>query len=646
MSHTPTLSPPPEPLTAIPSRAPAPPTGEPPLAVQEITHRLRAELAATTERARQARLLMEVANLEERSGDEPAAARDYLAAYNADQSFREPLEGLVRLLEKRRSLKNLGKLVDALVRVATEPDEKVRALLMRSAYQADVADDLASAKDSAREATTVEEAPAAERASAWLALEVLAGRTGDPATREVALAERSKYATQPTWRALLLVDRARMAAAAEQFEAACSLLQEARSLDSAATWTAATLLEELTREPTGAPAAGVVRDRAEMHANALDETAALVEQAVLDGARGDALGVPLWAREPRRLVDAWLRAAESRRLVGQLDRAASTLDHAIEYLGAIEADDVRLPEAAVLHARIRLAEQTGDTALAAQLAEKRLATEKDGALAAALAMRVAEQAASQGDGARAFEALSRAIRSDARCLPARALQLDMLADGGDPAAFAAQLESFADHLATDEARGRAFLLAAFVWAVHAKDVAGAKAALSQAAMYGVPQWTTARVARALASISDDLGWYEEATRRLLAAGSDEGEVVSLYVELVRLRHARGDAEGEAKALRDMAGSPKGGWLSRVLEAFLPHPGAAPREEPGSGEGAASSPARDRSRAAVEELPRSRRIRSSRALSRFWRPFARSPATTRRRHGVSSAGSRTPILRTP
>ena len=46
--------------------------------------RLRAELAATTDRTRQARLLTEIADLEERSGDEPAAARDYLAAYNAD----------------------------------------------------------------------------------------------------------------------------------------------------------------------------------------------------------------------------------------------------------------------------------------------------------------------------------------------------------------------------------------------------------------------------------------------------------------------------------------------------------------------------------------------------------------------------------
>src|SRR5262249_29488772 len=147
------------------------------------------------------------------------------------------------------------------------------------------------------------------------------------------------------------------------------------------------------------------------------------------------------------------------------DRAAATLDRALTPVASVNTDEARLAEGALVSARIRIAEQTGDTALAAQLAERRLATEKDGALAAALAMRIAEHAAAQGDAAKAFEALSLAVGSDAGCLPARALQLDMLAGGGDPSVFAAQLESFAEHLASDNARGRAFLLAAYIWAI-------------------------------------------------------------------------------------------------------------------------------------------------------------------------------------
>jgi hypothetical protein len=318
---------------------------------------------------------------------------------------------------------------------------------------------------------------------------------------------------------------------------------------------------------------------------------------VVDAAWGETQGIPRWVRQRSRLVDAWLRASEARRAMGQLDQAAATLDRALEHIAAMDGDEARLAEAAVATARIRIAEQTGDTALSAQLAERRLANEKNGGVAAALAMRVAEHAASEGDAQRALDALSRAIASDPGCLPARALQLDMLADGGDPAAFAAQLESFADHLATDEARGRAFLLAAYVWAVRANDAAGAKAALSQAAMYGIPPSTTGRVARALASIAGDSAWYEEATKRLLAAGGTEAEAVSLYVELVRSRHARNDADGAARALREMAGAPKGTWLARVLEAFLP-PGEAP---PDTDPERTISSGGARGRAAVEEL---------------------------------------------
>jgi tetratricopeptide (TPR) repeat protein len=563
-----------------------------------MVRRLRAELGATGDRARQSRLLTEIADLEERAGDEPAAARDYLAAYNADSSFREPLEGLVRLLEKRRSLKNLGKLVDALSRVASTPDEKVRALLMRATYQADVSNDLGDAKALTREASEVEGAAVAEQASAWLTLEVLAGRTGDTATREEALTRRADFASSPTWKALLLVDRARVAAAAGEIEQGLSLVKEARALGSEATWAATLMLEQLAHDHPGLPGSDEARARAEVQAAALDATATLLDEARTDAGRGDALGVPQWMRQPARLVDAWLRAAECRRALGQLDRAAVTLDRALELVATLPGDLTALAEATVATARIRIAEQTGDTATGARLAERLLATEKNPSLAAALAMRVAEHAAAEGDAARSLAALSRAIASDPGCLPARALQLDMLADGGDPAAFAAQLESFADHLGSDDARGRAFLLAAYVWAIRANDVAGAKAALSQAAMFGVAPSTIGRTARALAAVAGDAAWYEEATKRLLAAGGTEGEAVGLYVELVRSRQARNDAEGAARALREMAGAPRGAWLARVLEAFLPaspEPAAdADPERTVSSQGA-------RSREAVEEL---------------------------------------------
>jgi lipopolysaccharide biosynthesis regulator YciM len=595
MSQTPTISQPPEPLGPTPSRVPPPPAADAVAEIEGTVRRLRAELTASPDRARQARLLAEIADLEERAGDEPAAARDYLAAYNADATFREPLEGLVRLLEKRRSLKNLGRLLDALARAASTPEEKVRGLLMRASYQADVAGDLSDAKAAAREATETEGAPPIELASAWLNLEVLGGRAGDPATREEALAQRAALATDPGWRALLLIDGARLALTAGETERGFALLDQARGLGSAATWTALTTLENAARGRDGATDIGDGK-RAGVHAGALEAMASLVQESLADAARGDAVGVPLWMRDPLRLVDLWLRAAEARRLAGQLDGAAQVLDLALESVAGLEDGSSAIAAAALAHARIRAAELSGDRPLAARLAEQRLPRETDGGVAAALALRVADQAAAEGNAARALDALARAISSDPGSLPARALQLDMLAEGGDAAAFAAQLESFAEHLATDEARGRSFLLAAYVWALRANDVAGAKAALSQAAMYGVAPSTIGRVARSLASIAGDASWYEDATKRLIAAGAD-GDAVWLYVDLVRARHARGDEDGAAKAVREMAAVSRGTWLSRVLEAFLPRP--EPSSEVDPEQTLSRGGARDQ--AAIEEL---------------------------------------------
>ena len=121
----------------------------------------------------------------------------------------------------------------------------------------------------------------------------------------------------------------------------------------------------------------------------------------------------------------------------------------------MSGDEARVASGAVVAARIRIAEQTGDTAARRAPRGGAPRDREERRFAAALAMRVAEHAASDVDAPHALAALSRAIGSDPGCLPARALQLDMLADGPDAGAFAAQLESFADHLATDEARGRA-----------------------------------------------------------------------------------------------------------------------------------------------------------------------------------------------
>jgi tetratricopeptide (TPR) repeat protein len=568
MSQTPiTQSQAPEPIDAA-SRGASQPNVDGTVALEGTVKRLRAELAGAVDKSRQARLLSEIGEIEERTGDEPGAARDYLAAFNVDPTFREPLEGLVRLLERRRSLKNLGRLVDALARAATTPEEKARALLTKGAYLEDVSADLDGAKNAVREATQVD-APILDAAAAWLSLELVAAKTGDTATREEALAERIKSSIDPTWRGLLLIDAAKVATSLGDVDRALGILEEARAIGGAATYSAALAIERLARKEAGLVGSDEARTRGEAHAASLETQGRLLFESTANPDRGNSLGVPLWARNPTMIADAWLRAARLRRGAGEIGKAAQILDRAREALSNGEMKAPGLVDAAIATERVRIAELMGDTALAAELAASRLEKEEDGGVAASLAMRVAEHAANSGDGHRALEALSRAIERDPASLPARALQLDLLADGGDATTFASQLESFADHLATDEARGRAFILAAWIWGVRAGDTSGAKAALSQASMYGVAPGTVARLARAMAAVRGDTAWYEDATKRLVSSGAGEEEVVPLLLELYRARAARGEIELAAKSLREIGNAPKGAWLGRVLEAFAP-----------------------------------------------------------------------------
>ena len=543
---------------------------------------LRAEVAGTTDKSRQARLLGEIGELEESAGDETSAAKDYLTAYNSDAQFREPLEGLVRLLERRRSLKNLGKIVDALHRSAQLPEEKARALLAKAAHLEEASQDLAAAKGAALEAAELPP-PDPEAAQAWLMLEMLAAKLGDGALREQALFERAKRAGDPAWRALLEIDLAKVRGATGDVDAALGSLESARKGDTEATFGALVAIERLVRAEPGLPGGDEAIARAKVFGDTLEAEARLLDSAIKDPARGDELGVPRWMRTTPHLAGAWLRAADTRRAAGQVTEAGALLDLALQ-LVATAGDDGALLEPALVNARIRIAELVGDTALAATLAKKRLDTEKDGGVAAALAMRIAENAASEGDADAALEALLSAIRHDPACIPARALQLDLLADAADPTIFAGQLEAFAEHLTTDDARGRAYLLAAYVWGVRAKDSAGAKAALVQAAAAQIPALVLARVARMIAGATGDHAWFEETTQRLVAASApdapgdarakaDESEISQAWFHLARTALGRGDTKGTKLALAQLGATANGAWLSRALEAFLPESSA-------------------------------------------------------------------------
>lgn len=581
-------------------------------AVAAAVGRLRDEVTATADKPRRARLLYEAAEIQERGGDEPGAARDYLAAYNSDTSFREPLEGLVRLLERRRSLTNLGKLIEALVAAAATPEERARALTQRALFAEDVQRDLEGARGAAREATETG-AGAADLGPAWLALELVAAKLGDAALREEALAGRAELTEDPTWRGLLLTDVGLLAAVSGETDRALDILWRARDEGGQAGFHAARMVERVVQADPGLPGSDDFRARHRRLAEALEARAEMIHDATRSAESGDAVGVPRYCRSIEYAVDLFLRAADARRLASELGRGAQLLDRSLEVLrenlprredeptasGEVGREVAAAIERLVLTARLRLAELAGDTALAADLADKRMVGETDGGVAASLAMRIAEHAASEGDVARALDALSRANERDPASAPARALTVDILADGPDGARFATELEELSRQCQTNDAKGRALLLAAYVWGTRASDAPRARDALVRAEATGVPKETIARFGRTLASIREDRAWYEDATRELIdvlaaAKGAINAELPLLWIELARIRLARGDDAGAQQATTALRERPEGAWLGRVLDGLGVVGGAGDENTPPADVAA-------RARTALEEL---------------------------------------------
>ncbi len=505
--------------------------------------RLREELDWCEGELTRAVLLHEIALLEDARGDESSAARDHLEAINAEPEFSEPLERLIAILRGRGSQKNLEKLLERLVEVADGSEERARALLERARYLYEEERDFAGAVAALEEATA--ERP--DDATLWLLLELCAVEAEDSELRVRALVARAGACENPNWQSLLRISAAKLKLESGDGDGALAELDAALETKSESTFLVLQTLEDIARE----------LDRDDVLARSLEAQAAVLSSArESDG--DNPFGVPSHMTSAEHSADALYRAAEAHRRRGEVDAANKDLDAAQKLL----------PEDPVLtRARINLAQASGDTETAASFAKAALDRGAKGALAAALWMRVAERAAELGDAAGALNAVNEALENNPNCIPARVLQLD-LCSATDASAFASALEAAHEQLSVDEARARCFLLAADSWARRAGDTAGAKAALSQAGMVGASPGTVARVSRYLSSLMGEAAWYDEATRRLLAAGAAESELAGLWFELVRSRLARGELDSARQTLTGLATAPGGARLAHLLGGYV------------------------------------------------------------------------------
>jgi hypothetical protein len=513
--------------------------------VTSVMQRLRAEHDATESSAIKAMLLHELGVLAETLGDEAGAARDQLGAVNADPDFREPLERLIAIIERRQSYKNLGKLLERLVRVAETPEERARALLDQASFASDHEGDDGTARMLLEQAA--DESP--DDAALWLALELSAGKTSDGDLRDRSLAARARLASDPLWKALLLIDLGELRSIGGETVTARQALEEAVGLRSSATFEALEALAAFARQNT-AP---------DVEERALEAIADAIALSLTNPDAADAVGVPRYRRSAAQAAYAWLLAADKKRARGDVAGATALLDQALELVPS---------DALLVRARLHAAEVAGDTATAARLSRAELERGVKGELAAALELRIAEAAAADGDPTGARAAIERALAADPSSIPARALYLDILAGGSDPQALATALEGTAEHLPSDAAKARHYLMSAEVFARSVGDAQGAKLALSQAALSGTPPALVGRLARLLAALTGDTAWYEEATRRLMAQGATEGEPAALWLELGRARALRGERAGALAAFQSMAKLPESAWLGHALSACV------------------------------------------------------------------------------
>lgn len=542
----------------IPPQAPAAST---PLAAgPDMISRLRAEAEAAEDPTRKAVLLHEAAELEERAaGDELGAAREYLAAFNLDATFREPLEALVRILERRRSLKNLGRVLDSMSKAAETSEERARSLRALASDAIDVKNDRDGARDFLEQAV---DADASDQA-AWLMLEIDAGLRNDGEARRRALARRVELASDSKWAGLLRVDLAEEKAEGGEVDDALDVLVEVVTSQDEAAFRACEVAERLARKG----------ERLDREGWALVQRGEIVLESIGYPPSRRGRGVPRSLRRSGVAADAFVRAAACYRSVGRHEDEIATLDRAI----GVDAD-ATMPYLA----RIAAATRLGDLDRAAEIARTLLARSVRPELAPSLWLAIAEAALARGDRDAVIEACGRLLETageNGTAVVPKTLLVDLLLDGSDPARLSTLIEADAAGGATPEARARGWLVAATVRALFASDVEGCKQALANAESEGESPANVARLAMALAgstpvpldeeqNLAFDPEWYEATARALRAATRDPQEKSDLDVEIARLRLLHGDREGARAALEAVGDDAPRALLARVARVVL------------------------------------------------------------------------------
>lgn len=392
----------------------------------EVLRVLRAEAEAAPERDDRAALMQAVAELEETLlGDQPAAARSYLAAYNARAAMRPPLDALVRLYRRRSSFANLGKLLDAQARAALNARDRADALVLRG----ELAEDALGDRDAAVAAYRAAVAADPTHALGWANLDRVALVRGDAALRATALAHLARLTSDPDRRAALLFELVELHTSKATPE---SLVDALRCLQEAST-----IAQVRWRALQGVERLALRLGRLDTAAAAMEARASIAGAVSMGRITGAQVGAPaqeLGDPELARRLAAGLHLSAARVQLAFAPELASA-PRRIEQVIAL-GDDLRARLGSMI-----LADLAGDIEESARQAEWLLARGYgDDSMKASLHFRCAERAAMEGRGADAGESLRAALRSDPGSGAARAALIEQSSVSGDLETLLSQLD--------------------------------------------------------------------------------------------------------------------------------------------------------------------------------------------------------------
>ncbi|MFT5354428.1 MAG: hypothetical protein ACI9KE_001633, partial [Polyangiales bacterium] len=219
------------------------PAGAPPDAPDRMAMLMRELQTEGLEADTEALLRWDFARHLENTDDPAGAVKAYLVSYNLTPAFRPPLDALVRIFGRRRSFKNLKRLLEATLKSTIESAGRASAMLDLSSFAERHEDDRTSAIQWAERALETDP----ESRFAAYTLERLGRGAGDASLVTRSLEARALATDDLVLKGLFLHDLADARAAEGNIDEAVLALDEATRLP-AVRWRSFAALERLARK--------------------------------------------------------------------------------------------------------------------------------------------------------------------------------------------------------------------------------------------------------------------------------------------------------------------------------------------------------------------------------------------------------------